>query len=150
MNSAYEYKQGEEKLVKAQITIIIAVVALLFTACGSMINNSITARIRENKKEIGTLRAVGATQKDINNSYIRQLISILGWGTVSGFLMYCILFGLYCLIFISMGDTVDDFKFRIIETVLGAILLFVSCVINAVSKIKKEMKHSIVENIREL
>ncbi len=150
VNSAYEYKQGEEKLVKAQITIIIAVVALLFTACGSMINNSITARIRENKKEIGTLRAVGATQKDINNSYIRQLISILGWGTVSGFLMYCILFGLYCLIFISMGDTVDDFKFRIIETVLGTILLFVSCIINAVLKIKKEMKHSIVENIREL
>ena len=132
------------------IAIIIAVVALLFTACGSMINNSITARIRENKKEIGTLRAVGATLKDINRSYIRQLTSVLGWGTIGGFLAYFVSFGLYCLIFISMGDTADDFDFRIIETLIGVMLLFISCVINAVLKIKKEMKNSIVENIREL
>ena len=115
-----------------------------------MVNNSITARIRESKKEIGTLRAVGATQKDINNSYIRQIMSILGWGTVAGFVLFFVFYGLYYLIFTSIGDQPDDIKISLIETIIGVVLLFISCTINMASKIRKEMKISIVENIREL
>ena len=115
-----------------------------------MVNNSITARIRESKREIGTLRAVGATQKDINNSYLRQILSILGWGAVAGFIIFFALYGLYYLIFTSIGDAPDDIKITLTETIIGVVLLFVSCIINMVSKIKKEMKNSIVENIREL
>lgn len=150
INSFYEKRQEQENDMRATLIVIIAVVILFFTACGSMVNNSITARIRESKREIGILRAVGATQKDINNSYIRQLISILGWGTLAGFLTFFIFYGLYYLVFLSIGDTPDDIKVTIIETIVAVILLFVSCGANMFLKVKKEMKHSIVENIREL
>ena len=150
VNSSYEKRQQELADIRASLIIIIAVAALFFTACGSMVNNAITARIRESKREIGTLRAVGATQKDINNSYFRQIFSILGWGALAGFVAFFIYYGLYYLVFVSMGDSPNDFKITIIETLIGVILLFVSCTINMVVKIKKEMKNSIVENIREL
>lgn len=150
VTSFYEERQEQENRVRATLIVIIAVAAMFFTACGSMVNNSITARIRESKKEIGTLRAVGATQKDINSSYLRQILSILGWGTISGFVLFFVLYGLYYLIFLSIGDTPDDIKITIVETLAGVILLFAACIINTVSKIKKEMKNSIVENIREL
>jgi hypothetical protein len=101
-------------------------------------------------RKIMDINSLKKGQSSVKAKIRRQLISILGWGTIGGFLAYFVLFLLYCLIFISMGETADDFKFRIIETLIGVILVFVSCVINAVSKIKKEMKHSIVENIREL
>ena len=42
------------------------------------------------------------------------------------------------------------FEFRIVETVLMCGVLFLVCALNLVIKIKQEMKHSIVENIREL
>lgn len=150
ITSFYEKKQEQESNLRATLIVIIAVAALFFTACGSMVNNSITARIRESKREIGTLRAVGATQKDINSSYLRQIFSILGWGTVSGFILFFVIYGLYYLIFTSIGDTPDDIKITLIETLAGVVLLFISCTINMVSKIRKEMKNSIVENIREL
>ncbi len=150
VTSLYEKRQEEMNSFRATLIVIIAVAALFFTACGSMVNNSITARIRESKKEIGTLRAVGATQKDINNSYIRQIMSILGWGTVAGFVLFFAFYGLYYLIFTSIGDEPDDIKISLIETLVGVVLLFISCTINMASKIRKEMKNSIVENIREL
>ena len=150
ITSFYEKRQEQESNLRATLIVIIAVAAMFFTACGSMVNNSITARIRESKREIGTLRAVGATQKDINSSYLRQIFSILGWGTASGFALFFILYGLYYLVFLSIGDTPDDIKISIVETVAGVVLLFISCTINMVSKIRKEMKNSIVENIREL
>lgn len=150
VTSFYEKRQEQENSMRATLIVIIAVAALFFTACGSMVNNSITARIRESKREIGTLRAVGATQKDINSSYLRQILSILGWGTVSGFVVFFALYGLYYLIFTSIGDTPDDVKITLIETIAGVLLLFISCTINMASKIRKEMKNSIVENIREL
>lgn len=150
VTSLYEKRQEEMNSFRATLIVIIAIAALFFTACGSMVNNSITARIRESKKEIGTLRAVGATQKDINNSYIRQITSILGWGTVAGFVLFFAFYGLYYLIFTSIGDQPDDIKISLIETIIGVVLLFISCTVNMASKIRKEMKNSIVENIREL
>lgn len=150
VTSFYEKRQEQENSMRATLIVIIAVAALFFTACGSMVNNSITARIRESKREIGTLRAVGATVKDINSSYIRQIVSVLGWGAVAGFVLFFLVYGLYYLIFISIGDTPDDLKITLVETIAGVVLLFLSCTVNMISKIRKEMKNSIVENIREL
>lgn len=148
--SSYEKRQQQIEDMRASLIIIIAVATLFFTACGSMVNNAITARIRESKREIGTLRAVGATQKDINNSYFRQIFSILGWGVVAGFVTFFIYYGIYYLVFISLGDIPSDYKITIIETLIGVALLFITCTLNMLFKIKKEMKNSIVENIREL
>ena len=148
--SLYERQKDQMLTVKTMYIIITAVVILLFTLCGSLINNALTARIRESKKEIGTLRAVGASVKDISSSYIRQLLSVVGFGTILGFVAFALFYGLYCLIFISMGDTTDDFILTFRETIVAVIALFGCCIGNVLFKVKKEMKNSIVENIREL
>lgn len=150
VNSLYEMNQRNILSIKTLYIIVTSIIILLFTLCGSLINNALTARIRESKKEIGTLRAVGASVKDISSSYIRQLLSVLGFGTALGFGAFALFYGIYCLIFISMGDTTDDLILTFWQTIAALIALFVCCVANVHFKVKKEMKNSIVENIREL
>lgn len=148
--SLYELEKDNTLTVKTMYIIITAVVILLFTMCGSMINNALTARIRESKKEIGTLRAVGASTKEISSSYIRQVLSVLGVGTLTGAGAFGLFFGIYTLIILSYGQTQDDYIITFWQTLIGIVLLIVFCVLNVYFKVKKEMKHSIVENIREL
>ncbi len=148
--SLYEMEKDNALTVKTMYIVITAIVILLFTLCGSMINNALTARIRESKKEIGTLRAVGASSKEISSSYIRQVLSVLGVGTLTGAIVFGITYVIYYLVFISYGDKPDDFILTFWETLVGVIALVVSCVLNVYLKVKKEMNHSIVENIREL
>ena len=150
IKSLYEIEKDNTLTVKTMYIIITAVVILLFTMCGSMINNALTARIRESKKEIGTLRAVGASSKEISSSYIRQVLSVLGVGTLAGAGAFGLFFGIYTLIILSYGQTQDDYILTFWQTLIGIILLIVFCVLNVYLKVKKEMKHSIVENIREL
>ena len=150
VESLYEREKDNTLTVKTMYIIITAVVILLFTMCGSMINNALTARIRESKKEIGTLRAVGASAKEISSSYIRQVLSVLGIGTLTGAGLYGLFHGIYTLIIISYNQTQDDYIITIWQTLIGIALLIVFCVLNVYFKVKKEMKHSIVENIREL
>ncbi len=150
VNSLYEMNKENILSIKTLYIIVTSIIILLFTLCGSLINNALTARIRESKKEIGTLRAVGASVKDISSSYIRQLLSVLGFGTILGFVAFALFYGIYCLVFISMGDTTDDFILTFRETIVAVIALFGCCIGNVYFKVKKEMKNSIVENIREL
>ncbi len=150
IESLYEREKDNTLTVKTMYIIITAIVILLFTMCGSMINNALTARIRESKKEIGTLRAVGASTKEISSSYIRQVLSVLGVGTLAGAGAFGTFFGIYTLIILSYGQTQDDYIITFWQTLIGIALLIVFCVLNVYLKVKKEMKHSIVENIREL
>ena len=150
VNSLYEMNKENILSIKTLYIIVTSIIILLFTLCGSLINNALTARIRESKKEIGTLRAVGASVKDISSSYIRQLLSVLGFGTILGFVAFALFYGIYCLIFISMGDTTDDLVLTFWGTIVALAALFGCCIGNVYFKVKKEMKNSIVENIREL
>ena len=150
VESLYEREKDNTLTVKTMYIIITAIVILLFTMCGSMINNALTARIRESKKEIGTLRAVGASSKEISSSYIRQVLSVLGVGTLTGAGAFGLFFGIYTLIILSYGQTQDDYIITFWQTLIGIVSLIVFCVLNVYLKVKKEMKHSIVENIREL
>ncbi len=148
--SLYEIEKQNMLSTKTMYIIVTAIVILLFTLCGSMINNALTARIRESKKEIGTLRAVGASSKEISSSYIRQVLSVLGVGTITGVVAFGLFFGIYCLIALSYNQTQDDFILTFWETLVGLIVLVIGCIFNIYLKVRKEMKHSIVENIREL
>lgn len=149
-SSLYEIEKQNMLSIKTLYIIVTAIVILLFTLCCSMINNALTARIRESKKEIGTLRAVGASTKEISFSYIRQVLSVLGIGTLVGAGAYCLFHAIYTLIILSYGQTQDDYIITIWQTLIGIVLLIVFCVLNVYLKVKREMKHSIVENIREL
>ena len=128
---------------------LLSVVILFFSICASVINNSLTAQIRDGKREIGTLRAVGASARELTQSYFRQLLSMFGWGCGAGF-------GLYTFIWILMyfaaksSDRTLDYNYEIWQAALICIALLAVCFVNLYSKVKKQMKYSIVENIREL
>lgn len=142
------YAVDKESRSFAQILLIamLSVVILLFSVCASIVNNSLTAKIRESKKEIGTLRAVGASTKELTESYIRQLISMFVWGGSFGFGGYII--GHFAIKIFTKGQTA--LPFEIWQSVIIFALLLAICSLNLYFNVKKQMKHSIVENIREL
>ncbi len=146
----YRFYRDDAKNMKILFFGLYCLVGIFLAICGSVINNALTARIREGKKEIGTLRAVGADLKVLSTSYIRQLLVIFGWGYGMGFGLYIIGYLLYIAINKAMEWNKDLFELRMIETLVLCSILFAICSINLVLKIRKEMKHSIVENIREL
>jgi len=67
-----------------------------------------------------------------------------------GFGIYIIGYLLYIAIRKTMEWNKDIFELKMLETLVLCSILFVICAVNLVIKIRKEMKHSIVENIREL
>ena len=148
-NSGYAaIKQAKEDL-KFILVAMISIVLIAFVVCAAIINNSLTASIREKKKEIGTLRAVGADIGVLVKSYIRQLLSMLGIGYGAGFSVFCIIYALIVII-CKIKNQGYDFVFSPWETLAFCLALFAICSINLWSKVKKEMKNSIVDNIREL
>ena len=115
----------------------------------SIINNFLTARIRENKREMGTLRAVGATHGNLTMSYIRQLLSMFGWGTGIGFGIFIIAYsGLY--IYCKIKEFEFIFTLSVLPAIAATVIIFAVCSLNLYFKIKKETKNSIIDNIREL
>ena len=147
--SQFQSNQENKNTITALYIIIISVVILFFATAASIINNSLTAQIRESKREIGTLRAVGASARELTQSYFRQLLSMFGWGCGIGF-------GLYTFIWIvtyfaaKSTDVSFDYRYQIWQAALICIALLAVCFVNLYSKVKKQMKYSIVENIREL
>ena len=147
--SDYARIQKIKENVNFQLVEIISIVLIGFVVCAAIINNSLTASIREKKKEIGTLRAVGADIGVLVKSYIRQLLSMLGLGYGAGFAAFGIVYAIIA-IRCKIKETSFEFVFSPWETVAFCLVLFVICSINLWSKVKKEMKNSIVDNIREL
>ncbi len=151
LRSDYEMRNEENREWVSSYSLILSVVVLFFAMCGSMVNNSITARIREGKKKIGTLRAVGASTKELTSSYIYQLALVLGMGAVGGTVLTLIGYMVYELILYSVNPLHFEFiSLNLLETTAAVLLLFTFCALNMYFKIKKEMKNSIVDNIREL
>ncbi len=144
--SQYADRKEAEESLKSILIAMISIIILLFSTGAAIINNTLTAKIRESKREIGTLRAVGASARELTLSYILQMISMLSWGSVAGF-------GLYSVAHVVLKLILKDewyYPFTIWHGLAAIALLIVICSINLYSKVKKEMKNSIVENIREL
>lgn len=145
---------NQERSDRRQATIaILAIVILMLSIAGSMINNALTARIREGKREIGTLRAVGANASDLTRSYVRELLFMTGFGSAVGFAAFLALwFGAGFIDWLQWHHTAKPVfePLRIWQTALGVLALFAVCAVNLRLQIRKHMKNSIVENIREL
>lgn len=148
--SNYGSRQSDIEYINQLYTYVLSIVIIGFLICGSIINNTVTASIRERKKEIGTLRAVGADIGVLVKSYIRQLLSSLGSGYLIGFGSYGVFWLIYMLLKTKFEEKGFEFMFSPWETLALSAILFAVCSINLWSKIRKEMKNSIVENIREL
>ena len=149
-DSQHRLKESNKTELIATVAGIASIILLLFCIAASLVNNALTSKIREGKREIGTLRAVGASAKELTMVYIYQLLSMFGTGCGLGFGFYTAVFfsaKLICLYCLHMEF---PFEFRILTAVSICLVLFAVCSLNLYSKIKKQMKYSIVENIREL
>lgn len=147
-NHALIQRKRQEQ--KTWLLVIVSFVILAFSICAGIINNTITANIKENKRELGTLRAVGAGEKELTMSYIKQFISIFGIGYGAGFGLYLIYETVMYISEVVINKYESTIPFSPWLTIVFCIILFAICSVNLWLKIRKEMKNSIVDNIREL
>ncbi|MBQ7861965.1 MAG: ABC transporter permease [Clostridia bacterium] len=147
VRSGYSFNKDSQQTSKILMISLLSIVILMFSICASIVNNALTAKIRESKKEIGTLRAVGASVKELTSAYIRQLVSMFAWGMGIGLGGYTLT---HTVLVLYYGKEVYSIPFMIWPAMIICVLLCLICSVNLYAKIKQEMKHSIVENIREL
>ncbi len=147
--SNYDIQIQQKKDLRNMMLLVCSVIILFYTICGSIINNTLSSNIKEDKKKIGTLRAVGANEKEITLSYILQLFSMFKWGFGIGFGLFGISYVILLLI-PELKPFMENMIFNPWVTLLLGLILFAICSLSVYAKIRKEMKNSIVENIREL
>lgn len=150
-NSSYAEAKDRERSRTIMTVSLVALMTIIFAICGSIVNNSLTARIRENKKTLGTLRAFGADSSELVKSYIKQLVSMFSWGMISGFAAYIIIYIINSPLQKKyITDREFFMNFNPWVTIIFCIVLFAVCSLNLWVKIRAEMKNSIIDNIREL
>ncbi len=147
--SNYEIQIEQRETIKNSILLVCSIVILFYTISGSIINNTLSSNIKEDKKKIGTLRAVGANKKEITLSYILQLFSMFKWGFGIGFGVFGLSYLILNLI-PELKPLMETMSFNPWVTLAFGVILFAVCSLSVSVKIRKEMKNSIVENIREL
>ncbi len=151
LSSAYAEMKDQERQQMVMTVSLVALMTIIFAICGSIVNNSLTGRIRENKKALGTLRAFGADESELVKSYVKQLVSMFSWGMVLGFVGYLIIYIINSpLKKTYMTDREFFMNFNPWITIVFCVVLFAVCSLNLWVKIKAEMKNSIIDNIREL
>lgn len=149
LDSGYSNRQRQLRDKRNMYVTLIALIIIGFVICASIINNSISARIRENKSVIGTLRAVGASKSDLVMSYVRQMLSMFSVGCIIGYATYAVILLIAYLVCKYFGGELV-FHINPWITLVMTALTFAVCAVNIWVKIRKETQNSIVENIREL
>lgn len=141
------FAQNEQHLAsfKTRMAIACALILVLCTVSISLVNNSISAQIREGKRNIGTLRAVGASQRDIVRSYVWQILYITVLGVILGTVLYC---SGNLTMYQTYGEIPETFVLW--PAPILFVLIFGFCYFHLVSQLRKVNRQSIVENIREL
>lgn len=149
LESTYAYNRDFEKTRTTSLTALISVLVLFFIIAVSIVNNSFTARIRAGKRQIGTLRAVGASASEIVGMYIREFAGMLLFGIVGGFALYNGLYFITYAIYTADGQ-IFDLPYTITPAIIFCLGVIIACTLNLVVQVKRLMKLSIVDNIREL
>ena len=148
--SYYTITSHEKQQNAALLVSLLAILVLFLSICASIINNSLTAQIREGRREIGTLRAVGASVRELFRSYVRQLLWVFAVSYAAGFGLFAVSYFIARAVIVNSEYYEWFLKFNIWQTGLACAVLFAVCAANLWLKIRKEMKHSVIDNIREL
>ena len=149
VSSNYEIKKQDEKDLRTFTTGLISVILLMLTVSCSIINNTVTARIRQDKRSVGTLRAVGAPFAVLRKAYTVQLLYMTGIGTASGLGLYALIIAGVKIFEIISGESLMIHLYILPPLILCA-AVFAVCSLNLFFRLKKLTKTSIVDNIREL
>ncbi len=145
VGSAFAMNEAHKREYRTIAISVISLILVFICVSVALINNSISAQIREGKKTIGTLRAVGASEKDLVLSYVLQIVNILVCGFCAGTIIYLVSYRLIGIII--WGEYLPA---AVWPAFIIFVILTLACYINLKLKIKTVIKHSIVENIREL
>ncbi|MDE5996295.1 MAG: ABC transporter permease, partial [Eubacterium sp.] len=151
-DSIYQYEKRSNESNNSDLVVMLALMIIGFAICASLTNNAFTASIRERKRELGTLRAVGISRREFVESYVRQLLKTFGLGYGLGFGIFTLGY-LICQLVVYIknlkpenrlypSEVVIDFNPWV--TIAFCIILFAICSIHLWVKIRKEMKNSII------
>ena len=146
ITSAFLMNESNKSDRQTLIVSLVSMILVFSVICVSLIANTVTADIRENKKTIGTLRAVGYSERELFSSYLYQTGDMLLWGTVFGAVIYIISYA----VINNMIVTYTHFPFTITPLLILIPALFLILIINLKVKLRRITDLSIVENIREL
>ncbi len=147
--SEFGMAQDNEKQYQVILTALVSILLLMFCVAASLISNALTSRIRQSKNEIGTLRAVGASARELTQSYILQLLAMFGIGCTAGFGIYSVAFAIGSVV-CKVKEIDMPLEFDVLRALAVCAVLFLICSVNLWIKIRQQLKYSIVENIREL
>ncbi len=145
VGSAFAMNEAHKREFRTIVISVISLILVFICVSIALINNSISAQIREGKRTIGTLRAVGASEKDLVLSYVMQIANILVGGFGAGTIIYVASYRLIGLMVVG-----EYWPVALWPAFLVFCVLSLACYINLKIKIRIVLKHSIVENIREL
>ena len=150
ISSDYESRM-EDLAARRQFYLgLAALLCLFFVITAATLCNATNAKVRESRRIIGTLRAVGADRAALRQIYFRQYAAIFGIGIITGY-------GVTALVKLGMDiySKILDTEPLFTEFILWPSVVFIAavvsvCLINLVVRLHRETRRSIVENIREL
>ena len=150
--SDFTYAKTQKERTVSIRTGLTAVIILFFVISTSLVNNALTADIRRSRRQIGTLRAVGADYRVLSREYMYRLLSTFKWGTLSGFI--CLISSaIACAVYVKVTGNalpIGEIRFTFIEPAVFTALLFALCAANLFIRLRREMNISITESIKEL
>ncbi len=111
-------QQQKTKQIFNIVLIIIAGISLLIGGIGIM--NIMLASVLERTKEIGIMRAIGATEEDVILQFLSESVLISVGGGIVGIILGVI--GAYIIEFVSGIETVLTFKSIIISFLIAVIV----------------------------
>ena len=134
--------RAEQAAARRLIVVLAGAGVVFFAIAAAMITGSVSRQIRADQRGLGMLRAVGADDKVLFACYQGQVfisialavpLAVIGVGAI------------------YLGGFVETLPpGALVVSVLCALLLLACCLLSLRGRIREVLKHSIVENIREM
>ena len=147
--SYWQFNQQRKESTRMALFAVLSVCLVFFTMTGSLINNSFTSRIRSGKRQIGTLRAVGASMRELVAAYRKELLWLFGVSFSIGTVLYVAFNPIFVRFFEGhwKGFLLTPW---VLLAVAGCALLALVCALNLRIQLRRLTRDSIVDNIREM
>lgn len=141
------FMEWQESFKRGALTTMLSLGAVLIVFLSisiSMISHNIAARIRADKRVIGTMRAVGAAERVIQRSIFYQILNYIFFGSLISYVS-----GLIFMYVVRAPRTMLS-PISFLLPPLFIFLLIGVTTFSARQKVKKIYRKSIIDNIRQL
>ena len=145
IDSMQQFLQGRRARIQRSILVLISMISVLLTVCISLVNHGVTAQVRDGQKSIGTMRAVGASDRMITACYGLQILYVTGAGTALGTLI-----SIFYALLEKYAYGNNSLQIALWPVFSVAVMVLGFGFLNLMIQLRKVGRHSIVENIREL